>query len=410
MAKNLLLNEGYTNNKYIFDKGIGSKIFIKRKKFVDLSFSAGSLLLGHNSKIFNQAIKDILKNKISIFANPNKQAEDFAKIIKKIYPFYSKFIFCSTGSEAIMKSLRIVKAITKKNLIVNVTGSWHGSNDKTLFTADKKLKVKSLSEGLSTSDRKNLRFIPYNDIEQSKIILDKNKKKISCVFIEPVQGCLPNIKIKSYLKFLSNYCKKNNIIFVFDEMITGIRSNMSTAQKFFNINTDISTFGKAFANGMPIGFIGISEKIEKKIKSKKLSIYFGGTFSGNSFTTYFAKNYLDFLKKNKNKVFKYLNGISNEFEKKINKFCIKENLDVKVYRYFSMLRVVYSSKNIHDRISRDFFEKEKINKIIEFKRFLKKKGIYYPNNGIIFFSYSSSRKNINYVMNTFKIGLKKFFS
>ncbi len=177
MAKNLLLNEGYTNNKYIFDKGIGSKIFIKRKKFVDLSFSAGSLLLGHNSKIFNQAIKDILKNKISIFANPNKQAEDFAKIIKKIYPFYSKFIFCSTGSEAIMKSLRIVKAITKKNLIVNVTGSWHGSNDKTLFTADKKLKVKSLSEGLSTSDRKNLRFIPYNDIEQSKIILDKNKKK-----------------------------------------------------------------------------------------------------------------------------------------------------------------------------------------------------------------------------------------
>ena len=72
MANNLLLNEGYTNNKYIFDRGMGSKIYIKKKKFIDLSFSAGSLLLGHNSKIFNQAIKDILKNKISIFANPNK--------------------------------------------------------------------------------------------------------------------------------------------------------------------------------------------------------------------------------------------------------------------------------------------------------------------------------------------------
>ena len=330
--------------------------------------------------------------------------------LKKILNNFSKFIFCNSGSEANLKALRIARAITNKNKVVTATGSWHGSVDQFLFKSDTKLKNVKLSDGLSEQERKNLIYIPYDDIILTKKILDKNKKKISCVFIEPVQGCLPNIKIKSYLKFLSNYCKKNNIIFVFDEMITGIRSNMSTAQKFFNINTDISTFGKAFANGMPIGFIGISEKIEKKIKSKKLSIYFGGTFSGNSFTTYFAKNYLDFLKKNKNKVFKYLNGISNEFEKKINKFCIKENLDVKVYRYFSMLRVVYSSKNIHDRISRDFFEKEKINKIIEFKRFLKKKGIYYPNNGIIFFSYSSSRKNINYVMNTFKIGLKKFFS
>ena len=57
MAKNLILNEGYLNNKYFFDKGIGSNIFIKEKKFIDLSFSAGSLLLGHNSKIFRKAIK-----------------------------------------------------------------------------------------------------------------------------------------------------------------------------------------------------------------------------------------------------------------------------------------------------------------------------------------------------------------
>ena len=52
-------------------------------------------------------------------------------------------------------------------------------------------------------------------------------------------------------------------------MITGLRTNMSSAQQFFKIKSDISTFGKAFANGMPIGFIGISKKIENKIKKKK---------------------------------------------------------------------------------------------------------------------------------------------
>ena len=50
--KNNILNEGYSNNKFYFDRGQGSKIFVKNKKFLDLSFSAGSLLLGHHSNIF----------------------------------------------------------------------------------------------------------------------------------------------------------------------------------------------------------------------------------------------------------------------------------------------------------------------------------------------------------------------
>ena len=49
---NHILNEGYKNSSYLFDKAVGSKIFIKNREFIDLSFSAGSLILGHQSKIF----------------------------------------------------------------------------------------------------------------------------------------------------------------------------------------------------------------------------------------------------------------------------------------------------------------------------------------------------------------------
>ena len=73
-----------------------------------------------------------------------------------------------------------------------------------------------------------------------------------------------------------------------------------------------------------------------------------------------------------------------------------------------MIRLVYSSKNLKDRTSRDFFEKKKIKKIEKFKLFLLKNGIYYPKNGIIFFSYSSSKKNYRHIVNKFKEGLKKF--
>ena len=99
------------------------------------------------------------------------------------------------------------------------------------------------------------------DLRKIFIILYKNKKKISSIIIEPIQGSLPNYEIKKYLKFLSHYSKKNNIILIFDEMITGIRTDCSSIQKYFGINAEISTFGKCFGAGLPIGIISISKKL-----------------------------------------------------------------------------------------------------------------------------------------------------
>jgi hypothetical protein len=74
-----------------------------------------------------------------------------------------------------------------------------------------------------------------------------------------------------------------------------------------------------------------------------------------------------------------------------------------------MLRLVYTSKEINNRSIRDFLENSKKKEIVNFKNYILKKKIYYPTNGIIFFSYSSSIKNINYIIKTFKFGLNKFF-
>ena len=409
MAKNLILNEGYLNNKYFFDKGIGSNIFIKEKKFIDLSFSAGSLLLGHNSKIFRKAIKEILNKKISIFANPNKQAEEFSKTLKKIFPFYSKFIFCSTGSEAIMKSLRIVRAISNKDMIVNVTGSWHGSNDKTLFTADKNLITKNLSEGLSKYDRSNLKFIPYNDINRSKKILDKFKNKIGCILVEPIQGGLPNINAINYLKFLNQYSKKNKIILIFDEMITGLRINGSSFQSKYNFKPDITTFGKCFGGGLPIGIIALNRNTEKKIKKLRKKIFFGGTFSGNSLSTFVGKLTVDYIIKNRKRIFDILEDKSNFLFRNLKAIIKKEKINVSLFRFHSMFRIIFTTKIIKNRTQRDFFEKKFHKNISKFRSFLIANNIYYPANGIIFISEQTSKKDINIILKYIRQGLIKYF-
>ena len=131
--KNLILNEGYQNSKILFDKGIKDKIYIKKKEYIDLSNCAGSLILGHNSKIFKKSIRKYLNSNLSIFAHPNLHAKNFSQTIKKVFPNFSKIIYCNSGTEAVSKALRICRAINgKKKYIVSVSGSWHGSVDRWL--------------------------------------------------------------------------------------------------------------------------------------------------------------------------------------------------------------------------------------------------------------------------------------
>ncbi len=406
--QNYILNEGYKNNQNLLNKAQGSKIQINNKSLIDLSMCAGSLLLGHNHPIFKKSIKQFLKKKISNVASPNIYADKFSKNLRKIIPF-SKIIFCNSGTEAVIKSLRLSKALSNKNKVAYVSGGWHGSADQLLFKPNKKYKPVPISSGLSSELIKNIVIIPYNDIKETKKILDRSKKNLSCIIIEPVQGSLPYDGIKKYLKFLENYSKRNSILLIFDEMITGLRTNCSSAQKFFDIKPDISIFGKCFGAGLPLGLITISKKTFKKMKNLKQNVFFGGTYSGNSIVTYVANEVLNYILAHKKKIFQDLDNKSEFFEDQLNKFFQSKKLDLKIYRFKSLLRLVYSKSNLKDRSARDFFEKNKYSKISKFKHFLKNQNIYLSTSGLIFFSTAHSKKDLKYLTKKFQLGLFKYF-
>ena len=403
---NLILNEGYQKTNVFFEEGFKDKIIHQGKAYIDLSNCAGSLILGHNSKVYREILKKYLKINGSNFAHPNNYAVDYSKTIKKIFPSFEKIIFCNSGTEAVTKALRISKTLNKKEGIVSVVGSWHGSVDSLLFQPDNKLKPRFLSDGLSNNDKKKIIFIPYNDIEVSKKILNKNKNKINSIIIEPIQACLPLNNSKSYLKFLRNFCNKNNITLIFDEIITGIRSDKNSVQQNYNIKPDITTIGKIAGGGMPIGIIGISKKVDKSIQGKK--IFYGGTFSGNSLSSFVGNETLKYLIKNKT-VIKKVNKKSKYFQDKLNQFIYINKMNLKIYRYSSIIRIVYTNNKIDNRTQRDFFESKITPKIDNFKKFLFQKNIFYPSSGIIFFSDATSYTSIDYVIKNIEMGFIKYF-
>ena len=95
-------------------------------KFLDLSSAGGTSLLGHNNKIFKKSLKDFLNKNFSNFSLPNLHAKNLSTTIQKILPQFSKIIFCNSGAEANMKAIRIARAVTGKDKIINISGSWHG--------------------------------------------------------------------------------------------------------------------------------------------------------------------------------------------------------------------------------------------------------------------------------------------
>ena len=264
---------------------------------------------------------------------------NFFKIIKFFFPNFEKIIFCTTGSESVSKSLRLAKSINpNKQLLISVSGSWHGSTDQTLFYQNKK-KIIPLSTGLEPLLQKKIIFIPSRDLNGSKKILEKYKTNIYALIIEPVMCSLPSNEMKNYLKFLETFCNKNKITLIFDEIVTGFRTDQKSVQNLYKLKPDITVIGKVMGGGFPISAIGISKKISLQIK-KKQKVYFGGTFSANSISTYVAYKNLLFIKKNINSIFK-LSEKCKTFQEKINKLLVENKIKAKIYRFCNILRVVF---------------------------------------------------------------------
>ena len=156
---------------------------------------------------------------------------------------------------------------------------------------------------------------------------------------------------------------------------------------------------------MPIGIIGIKKSVVKNLDYNKKKVFFGGTFSGNSIVTYIANEIVNFIVKNKNKIFPKIEKKAVFFENNFNSFLLKNNYDAKCYRFSSMLRIVFSKKNIRNRHQRDFLEKTKKKNIIKFRDYLFKNNIYLSGSGIIFLATTTSQKDI---LNLIKV-IKKAF-
>ena len=323
--------------------GNGSKLYDEDgNEYVDMIGSWGPMILGHNYPQVLEVVKRELENGTS-FGLPTKKEAELAELVKSCFPSIEKLRLTTSGTEAAMASVRLARAFTGKNKIIKFEGCYHGHSDSLLVKAGSGLLTfeHQDSNGITEGVVKDTITLPFGDFEKLKETLENNKD-IACVIIEPIPANMGLIETeKEYLEKVREITQKENIVLIFDEVISGFRVSLGGAQKIFGITPDLTILGKIIGGGYPVGGFGGKREIMDLI-SPVGNVYHAGTLSGNPISVAAGIETISILKENP-EIYENINKKTENLANKINELIKKYDVLATV-NYFGSLFTIFFAK------------------------------------------------------------------
>jgi glutamate-1-semialdehyde 2,1-aminomutase len=264
-------------------KGSGSKFWdVDGNEFIDYIGSWGPHLFGHNPPFIIDALEAAIENGTS-FGAPTELEVEMAKLITELVPSVEMIRMVNSGTEATMSAIRAARGFTGKEKFIKFEGCYHGHADYFLIKAGSGALTLGVptSPGVTKGNAADTLLADFNDIESIKKLVIANKNEIAALIIEPIAGNMGVVKATDeFLKELRDICDEENIVLIFDEVMTGFRVASGGAQAILRIKPDLSTFGKIIGGGLPVGAFGGKQEIMEKIAPSG-PVYQAGTLSGN---------------------------------------------------------------------------------------------------------------------------------
>jgi glutamate-1-semialdehyde 2,1-aminomutase len=274
--------------RFIIRRGKGSHLQdVRGRWYIDFVCGAGALILGHAHPVTAAAIRDQLDRGIHYFGTLNECCLQLAEVLIEAIPCAEKLIFTTTGSEATFFALRMARAFTKRDKILKFAGAYHGTHDSVSFsvasaTADYPL-ARAESAGIPAALSDTVLACPYNDLDTARRIVEAHRHELAAVIVEPVQRII--FPDESFLPGLRRLCDDNDVLLVFDEVVTGFRLAYGGAQEYFGVTPDLASYGKIVGGGAALGAVAgkaeIIDLADPALKGSKDHAFVNGTFHGN---------------------------------------------------------------------------------------------------------------------------------
>jgi glutamate-1-semialdehyde 2,1-aminomutase len=337
----------------------GTPIFIKKalgaylydaddNQYIDYIASWGPLILGHAHPGVVEAIQQQVVKGTS-YGAPTELEIDMAELIKSMVPNVDLIRMVSSGTEACMSAIRLARGYTGKNKIIKFEGCYHGHADSFLVKAGSGLATFNIQTvpGVTAGVSNDTLTCAYNDLEAVQQIVAANKNEIAAIIIEPVagnMGCI--LPAPGFLESLRKICNEENIVFIFDEVMTGFRLSAGGAQQRLGIDADLVTYGKVIGAGMPVGAFGGKKEIMESIAPLG-KVYQAGTLSGNPIAMIAGYTLLNILK-NQPALYKELDEKTAYLHKGLYGAFSASSIPFVINRIGSMISVHFSDHPVKD--------------------------------------------------------------
>lgn len=272
-----------------FNRACKSRIWdVDGNEYLDLNAKSGAMFIGHGNREYQEALAECMEYVMTLDLTEYDVLA--CKYMKKYIPCCEKVHFGLSGTEIVQNAIRLARAYTSKNKIIRFEGHFHGTADNVLGgkakITEKPIPVDDGTGPFSTMGRaenvleEQSLLIPWNDIGILEKTVSKFQNDIAAVIMEPVNlngGSI--MPAEHYLESVEQVCRKNRILLIFDETITGIRMGLGGAQSVFGVVPDIAIFGKCIGGGgIPLSALGAKKDIMDLYANNK--VVHGGTFNG----------------------------------------------------------------------------------------------------------------------------------
>ncbi len=390
----------------------GDPVFVERakgaylydvdgNKLIDYISSWGPLILGHAYEPVINAVINKAKLGTS-FGMPTEIETDLAQLAISMVPNIDKIRFVNSGTEACMSAIRLARGFTGKEKIIKFAGCYHGHSDSFLIQAGSGAVTfgSPSSPGVTKGTAKDTLLAQYNDLESVITLIAANKGEIAALIIEPIagnMGCI--VPSDSFIEGLRKICTEENILLVFDEVMTGFRLGRGGAQEALGIDADIVAFGKVIGGGLPVGAFASRDEIMAHLAPEG-PVYQAGTLSGNPLAMSAGLAMLTELN-NRPEIFESLDKKTSYLHNGLSSVLAEQGIPHQINRFGSMISVHFTENPVIDfnssaKGNNEFFRK--------YFHGMLKEGIYLPPSAFesYFLNDAISYKDLDFTIEALK--------
>jgi glutamate-1-semialdehyde 2,1-aminomutase len=274
---------------------------IEGHEFIDLCTGHGSLILGHGHPAILKALNEAV-GKFTHPSAPTPYEVRWAELVISMVPCAEMVRFQLSGTEATMLAMRLARAHTGRDIVVNIRSHFHGWHDYAMVEYMPPYEIPS-STGVPKAVAAAMRAVPLNDLAAMEAALAP--RDVAAVILEPDGPNAGTVPVRpGYLQALRDLTRKYGTVLIFDEVITGFRFAPGGAQEYYGVTPDLSTFAKAVCGGVPGGAVAGRAEIMGHMAfrpddpdyNRMKRVRHQGTFSANPLTAAVGVAALEILK------------------------------------------------------------------------------------------------------------------